>query len=151
MLSRVRNNYEKQQKKSIFQNFSESKAEDKWCMTVRGNMDGQVKRCTAANRNTGQELNSPADTKVREKGGDKVPQARLQRFPCSPRRAVLEQVYTGQPGEDPTLQQMCGCPSSQPCALEQGHWKGGPVAIQQTAKVNPRHWPTAFKFYMLLL
>lgn len=91
MLSRVRNNYEKQQKKVYFRPFLSHKQKiHRWYITDRGSMDSHVSRCTVADRKTGQELNSPADTEVREEGGDRVPQAMVQRFPCSPWRAMLE-------------------------------------------------------------
>lgn len=44
-------------------------------MAARGNMGGHVNDCRVANRNIGQELNSPADTEVREGGGGKILQA----------------------------------------------------------------------------
>lgn len=76
MLSRVRNNYEKQQKKAYFRLFLSHKQKiDRWCMAARGNMGGHVNDCRVANRNIGQELNSPADTEVREGGGGKILQA----------------------------------------------------------------------------
>lgn len=149
MLSRIRNNYEKQQKKVYFRPFLSHKQKiDRWCMTARGSMDDHVNHCSVANRDTGQEWYSPADTEVRE-GGDKVPQALVSRFLYNPQRAMLEQMYSAA-CQDPRLQQLCGCPSSQPRALGQGDWESGRVSIQQPAEVNPRHWSATVRFCMLV-